>query len=143
MNRRTVTASLTARLLAGLLCAGLSWTALSSAIQAQPAPDTPAAPPKTAPLTGHLSAPARQDAPSNYILGPDDQLTIQAPDAEEIAKAPVRVDMRGNINLPLVGRIQATGLTADELEEQIKLRLRKYLQEPDVTVAITEFRSQP
>jgi polysaccharide export outer membrane protein len=89
------------------------------------------------PTTGHL------EAPSNYILGPDDQITILAPDAEEISNKPIRIDMRGNINLPMIGRLQAAGLTADELEVQIKLRLKKYLQEPDVTVAISEFRSQP
>jgi len=109
-------------------------------------PPTPAAPP-TAPqtVTGRISytPPTRQDAPTNYVLGADDQITIQVPDMDEISNKPVRIDMRGNINLPMVGRLQASGLTADELEEQIKKRLKKYLQEPDVTVAITEFRSQP
>ena len=51
--------------------------------------------------------------------------------------------MSGNISLPMVGRLHATGLTAEELEVQIKNRLKKYLQEPDVTVSITEFKSQP
>jgi len=137
MHRRIVTAS---------LFAALSWLSYGRLGYAQPpAKQSPApgTPPQARPITGHLSVPERQDVPSNYILGPDDQIAIQAPDADEITKAPVRIDMRGNINLPLVGRIQATGLTADELEEQIKQRLKKYLQEPDVTVAITEFRSQP
>ena len=121
--------------------------ALACLAQTPPPPDSaqnaqPAQP--AANVTGRIAfAPAKSDAPTNYILGPDDQITIQAPDVEEITKSPVRIDMRGNINLPMVGRIQAAGLTADELEEKIKLRLKKYLQEPDVTVAITEFRSQP
>jgi polysaccharide biosynthesis/export protein len=123
------------RIIPAIFCAAL-WL-----IDAQnpPAPQAPATQPN---VTGRIAY-GRQDAPTNYILGPDDQITIQAPDVEEITKQPVRIDMRGNINLPMVGRLQAAGLTADALEEQIKLRLKKYLQEPDVTVAITEFRSQP
>jgi polysaccharide export outer membrane protein len=84
-----------------------------------------------------------REAPTNYILGPDDQIAIQVPDAEDISDKPVRIDMRGNISLPMVGRLHATGLTAEELEVQIRNRLKKYLQEPDVTVSITEFKSQP
>jgi len=122
---------MTSRLIPAILCAAL-WIANAQ----QPAPQ---------PITGHLAVtPPRADAaPTNYTLGPDDQIAIQAPDVEEISKQPVRIDMRGNINLPMVGRLHAAGLTADELELQIKERLRKYLQEPDVTVSITEFRSQP
>ena len=81
--------------------------------------------------------------PGNYILGPDDQVTIQASDVEEMSGKPVRIDLRGNINLPMIGRIQAAGRTTDELEAEIEKRLKKYLQDPDVTVAITEYRSQP
>src|SRR5438128_4862239 len=81
--------------------------------------------------------------PSNYILGPDDQISIQAPDVEEISGKLVRVDMRGNIRLPMIGSLHAAGLTTDELEVSIKNAFRKYLQNPDVTVSIAEFRSQP
>jgi polysaccharide biosynthesis/export protein len=81
--------------------------------------------------------------PTTYTLGPDDQLTIQATDVEEISGKPVRVDMQGNISLPLLGRIAAKGMTAEQLEAEIRTRLKKYLQQPDVTVSITEYRSQP
>jgi polysaccharide biosynthesis/export protein len=83
------------------------------------------------------------EVPMNYVLGPDDQIVMQAADAEEISGKPVRIDMRGNINLPMVGRIKAAGMTADELEQEIESRLKRYLQEPDVAVSVTEFRSQP
>ena len=86
---------------------------------------------------------ADRETPSNYLLGPDDQIMILASDAEEISNKPVRIDMRGNINLPMIGRLRAAGLTADLLEAEIENRLRKYLQEPDVAISITEFRSQP
>lgn len=85
---------------------------------------------------------AGESAPQ-YLLGQDDQITIQAVDIEEISGKTARIDMRGNISLPMIGRVQAAGLTADELELRIKDRLKKYVRHPDITVSITEFRSQP
>jgi protein involved in polysaccharide export with SLBB domain len=52
-------------------------------------------------------------APRTYILGPDDEFTIQALDAEEIVGKSVRIDTGGNIHLPLIGRMRAADLTRD------------------------------
>ncbi len=82
-------------------------------------------------------------AASSYVLGPNDQVTVRALDVDEISDRPVRIDMSGQIRLPLVGRIQAAGLTVDQLERAIAERLREYVKEPEVTVAVAEFRSQP
>jgi len=46
-----------------------------------------------------------------YLLGPDDSITILAPDAEEIGDKPYRIGDSGYINLPLVGQVRAAGLT--------------------------------
>jgi polysaccharide export outer membrane protein len=78
-----------------------------------------------------------------YILGPDDDITIQALDAEEITNKLVRIDTSGNINLPLVGRLRAAGLTVEQLEAEIAARLRTYIQQPQVAISVTNFRSQP
>jgi polysaccharide biosynthesis/export protein len=80
---------------------------------------------------------------SPYILGPEDQITVRALHVEEIGEAPMRVGSDGYINLPLAGRIRAAGLTVNELEKTIAGRLRQYVLDPEVTVAITEFRSEP
>src|SRR5580692_10870320 len=52
----------------------------------------------------------------NYILGPNDQILIRAPEAEEIDNRPFRIDGDGNISLPLIGRIHAAGMSLQELE---------------------------
>jgi polysaccharide biosynthesis/export protein len=78
-----------------------------------------------------------------YVLGPGDQVVIRVLDLEEIGENPFRVDMRGNINLPLAGRIHAGGLSVEELEAAVATSLKKYLQDPVVTVSIFEFSSQP
>ncbi len=83
------------------------------------------------------------DVSESYILNADDEIIIRVPDAEEINEKPIRIDRRGNINLPMVGRIQAGGLTAEQLESDLVERLRKYLKNPEVSVIVKEFRSQP
>jgi polysaccharide export outer membrane protein len=78
-----------------------------------------------------------------YLLGPDDQIVIRALDVEEIKEAALRIDFQGYISLPLLGRIKAAGLTSQQLEAELKKRLSKYLIEPDVTIMVMEYRSQP
>lgn len=84
-----------------------------------------------------------EKAPSSYILGPDDEITLFVADMEDLNNKPMRIDMRGDVNVPMAGRIHAAGLTVDKLEAAIGERLKKYLQDPDVVVFIKEFRSEP
>ncbi len=82
-------------------------------------------------------------APDTYTLGPGDQIVVRVPDFEEIDNRPVPVDLKGTVNLPSVGRLQASGLTTEQLESAIVERLKKYLVKPDVSVYLAEMRSQP
>jgi len=79
----------------------------------------------------------------DYELGPNDQILIAVPQAQEIDQRPYRVDSDGNIDLPLVGKIHAAGLTVRGLETLLTGRLRDYIREPQVTITITQFRSEP
>jgi polysaccharide export outer membrane protein len=99
-------------------------------------------------LAGRAQAPPAPEASegqlrSTYVLGPDDQITVRALDVEEISEKPTRIEMSGHIRLPLVGRIEAAGLTVEQLENEIARRLKEYVKEPEVSVSIVEFRSQP
>jgi polysaccharide export outer membrane protein len=78
-----------------------------------------------------------------YRLGPDDQLVIRVQDVEEVPDRPFRVDARGWINVPLIGRLQAAGMSVEELESNLSERFARYLRDPEVTVFIAEYRSQP
>ncbi|MGI9074198.1 MAG: polysaccharide biosynthesis/export family protein [Bryobacteraceae bacterium] len=84
-----------------------------------------------------------ESAPSNYVLGPDDQITLNIPDAEEISGRAVRIDMRGDLNVPMAGRLHVAGLTAEQVERAIEVRLKRFFQDPEVVLSVTEFRSQP
>ncbi len=53
---------------------------------------------------------------------------------------PVRPD--GMISLVLIGDLKAAGKTPTELSGDIRQRLKKYIQDPSVTVAVTAVNSQ-
>jgi polysaccharide export outer membrane protein len=87
--------------------------------------------------------PSATSAPSTYTLGPGDQIVVRASHVEEITDKPIPIDSRGSIDLPMIGRILAAGLTTEQLKAAIQLGLKKYLVDPDVSVYLFEMRSQP
>jgi putative polysaccharide export protein (PEP-CTERM system associated) len=74
----------------------------------------------------------------NYRLGPDDALKITVYREEELERE-VRVSSDGYISFPLLGKVQAEGLTISELEDKLTEGLKKYLKKPQVTVYIEEY----
>jgi polysaccharide export outer membrane protein len=94
-----------------------------------------------APASGEVSGSA--EAPASYVLGPEDQISVRALEADEISDKPVQIDGAGYISLPLVGRVRAQGLTTHQLEQSLTEALKTHLEHPMVSVSITDFRSQP
>jgi polysaccharide export outer membrane protein len=86
---------------------------------------------------------AETPAATNYVLGPNDQISVHVLHLEEIGSQPIRIDMQGDINVALAGRIHAGGMTVEALENAIADRLKSYLLNPTVSVAIVEYHSQP
>lgn len=82
-------------------------------------------------------------APSTYLLGPDDQITLHVSDAPAISDKPLRIDSNGEIKVPMAGRIRASGLTTAQLEAELTKRLKVYIEDPEVSVNVAELRSQP
>src|SRR5689334_23801278 len=84
----------------------------------------------------------RTDDVAQYVLGPEDQIKIWALGVEEISDKPVRIDPGGEIDLPLVGRVHAAGLTVEQLKSALAEKLAKEVREPRVSIDIVEFGSQ-
>jgi polysaccharide export outer membrane protein len=80
---------------------------------------------------------------SGYILGPGDQIAVRVVNFEEINDKPIAIDLSGCIHLPMVGQIPVSGLTVEQVGSEIARRLEVYVKQPDVSVSVTEFRSQP
>lgn len=77
----------------------------------------------------------------SYRIGPGDQLDIQVFAAEQLS-AQTRVGSSGEISLPLLGQVPASGRTPEELERHIEERLAgTYMRDPHVRVEVLEMRS--
>jgi polysaccharide biosynthesis/export protein len=101
-------------------------------------------------LAGLASAPARAQQPASaeaarddYLLGPGDAIRIQVFQNPDLT-VEARVSEAGVISFPLLGALRIGGLSPTNVEKLIAQRLRdgKYLQNPQVTVNVTTFRSQ-
>jgi polysaccharide export outer membrane protein len=77
----------------------------------------------------------------SFVIGNDDVLAINVWKEPDISRSiPVRSD--GKISLPLVGEVQAAGLTPMKLEKDIAGKLKNYISEPEVTVIVQQVNSQ-
>jgi polysaccharide export outer membrane protein len=78
---------------------------------------------------------------ARYIIGPEDSLQVTVWKEPSLSgNFPVRPD--GMISLVLVGDLPAAGLTPMALSNDISQRLKKYIQDPVVTVAVLGVNSQ-
>jgi len=80
--------------------------------------------------------------PTNYVVGPQDVLTITSFDQEDLSgKYPVDAD--GTFTFPLVGRVKAGGLTLRELEAELKRMLKDgFFKDPQLAVGVETYKSQ-
>jgi len=89
--------------------------------------------------TSKPAASATNDA--EYKIGPQDVLRIDVWKEPDISRViPVRPD--GKISVPLLNDVQASGLTAMQLAASLHDGLSKYLNNPQVTVTVTDSNSR-
>jgi len=87
-----------------------------------------------------VPTPAALPQPVEYIIGADDVLAVNVWKEPEISRSvPVRPD--GNISLPLIGDLRASGRTPSQLQDDIKQQLRAFLVSPEVAVIVQEAKS--
>lgn len=97
----------------------------------------------TPPIFAQVVLQHRETQPTDYILGAGDQLVLHVTDLDDITDRPLRIDPSGQIDLPLVGRVQAAGLTIDQLKAELKTSLGKYITKPQIAINLTENQSRP
>lgn len=112
-------------------------------------------PPKPQPLSSapppakEASLPATQEKPTivppitikDYILGPEDLLDISVWNHKDLDRlVPIRPD--GKISYPLIGDVQASGLTVVELRDNMTEKLSEFIKNPQVAVIVKEFNSK-
>jgi polysaccharide biosynthesis/export protein len=100
--------------------------------------DAAAKPGKTAAPEARSTAPA---VPVDYVIGADDTLHISVwKEPDMTVSLPVRPD--GKISMPLLDDVQAAGMTPMQLAASLKEKLKKYIEDPRVTVVVTAMNSQ-
>jgi len=119
----------------------LAWLTAAPALaqNREPAPTAPAS--SAAPgRSDTLPAPTKPDSgvavdPKTYVIGAQDVLSIKVWREQDFTGLyTVRPD--GKITLPLIGDVQASGLTPERLGEQLKQGLSNYINSPDVSVSL-------
>ncbi|MGH9348879.1 MAG: polysaccharide biosynthesis/export family protein [Vicinamibacterales bacterium] len=78
----------------------------------------------------------------SYVIGPRDVLAITVFDQTTLSNK-YTVETDGTFTFPLVGRVRAAGLTLRDFESELKRLLADgYFKDPQLSVAIDEYRSQ-
>jgi polysaccharide export outer membrane protein len=120
---------------AGLL---LVWAAASPSAQAA-AQLPPAAARNSSPAAA--KAPAAPEVPGDYVIGPDDILTIVFWREKDLSgDVPVRPD--GRISLPLINDVVAAGLTPDQLRIKLNEAAAQFVTEPNASVTVKAINSR-
>jgi len=124
-------------------CALLAFTTPSFAQQgtAHPAITPPAT---SAPQALPPAAPAVANSPQDsatYVIGADDQLQVTVW-KETALTGTLTVRPDGDISMPLLGDVVASGKTPMQLADVISAGLKKYMNDPTVTVTVSQVNSK-
>jgi polysaccharide export outer membrane protein len=115
------------------MTAALGATAAGASAASRDATNASLPPPRAADMSQGLDA---------YRIGPMDKLDVNVFQVKDLTGV-VDVDAAGNISLPLIGSVQASGRTTREVSREIADRLKAgYIKDPQVTVMVKEAVSQ-
>ena len=95
------------------------------------------------PADGKTAMPptAAATATDTYVIGPSDLLTVTVW-KEPTLSGSLLVRPDGMISVPLLGDVQAAGMTPLQLAGQISVKLKKFVQDPNVSVVLTQINSK-
>jgi polysaccharide export outer membrane protein len=86
-------------------------------------------------------AAAKPAVPDSYIIGASDNITITV-FKEPTLSSSLLVRPDGMISMPLLGDVMAAGKTTLQLSDEITVKLKKYIQDPNVTVVLGQVNSK-
>jgi polysaccharide export outer membrane protein len=78
--------------------------------------------------------------PPDYLLGPEDVIEVTVWKNENLSRV-VAIRPDGKISLPLIGDVQAAGLTTARVRESIRAKLKEFKETPEVSVIVREINS--
>jgi polysaccharide export outer membrane protein len=94
--------------------------------------------PPAAPLAT-TSEEQTKKSPDEYVIGAGDSLSVFVYHNPDLSEPSVVVRPDGRISVPLIEDMPATGMTPTQLARDIETRLKKFVQDPSVTVIVRSF----
>jgi polysaccharide export outer membrane protein len=104
------------------------------------------------PAAQAVPPPADPPVADEYVVGPQDVLTLTIFNDDTLSRPALIVDNEGTIDLPYINRVRVAGLTTRQIEEELRRlfgvrtdeqgRLRGFLKNPNISVTVKDFRSQ-
>ena len=89
-----------------------------------------------------LTPPATSAAPQIYTLRPGDVVSVNVFGEPELSSDEIALDNAGNIAMPLIGSVEASGLAAAELAAKIEAAYAaRFLRDPQVSVTVRQSRA--
>ena len=83
---------------------------------------------------------SQEHSVQEYIIGATDVVNVSVWRNQDLSvSVPVRPD--GKISVPLIGDVQASGETPEQLADSVEQRLASYIREPQVSVVVTSMGS--
>jgi polysaccharide biosynthesis/export protein len=79
--------------------------------------------------------------PNSYLIGPQDLLYVEVFGQARFTR-PVGVRPDGKITMPIIGDVQASGLTPNKLGDHLKQAYSDQIIDPLITVTVTQVNSQ-
>ena len=107
---------------------------------AQTAQATPAPGGGAAPATADKQMP--KDPKQEFVLGPQDVIGVSVWHEPELSAQQVQVRPDGMISLPLLHDVKAAGFTPTELEAHVTELLKKFVENPVVTIVVAQINSR-
>jgi polysaccharide export outer membrane protein len=105
-----------------------------------------------APGSQEAAHPPQKPVPDEYLVGPQDVISLTIFNDESLSRPALVVDTDGTIDCPYVGRQKVSGMTTRQIEEMLRRLLgvrtdergvaHGYLNNPNINVTVKEYRSQ-
>jgi polysaccharide export outer membrane protein len=88
--------------------------------------------------TNRMVQESADTASSGFTIGPGDVLRISLPQLDQMKDRTVRVSEHNTIDLPLLGVIKVTGMSQEDLRDELSRRVEQYVYKPQVAVYLEQ-----
>lgn len=91
-------------------------------------------------LLSALSTGAAELPTDDYRIHPGDKIVVGVYDDPKLLPQELTIAPDGKFSYPLIGDVIAKGKTQDQLRVEMETRLKKYIADPSVTLAVTDVK---